>query len=376
MRVLHVIGAMDRGGAETMIMNLYRSIDRSRLQFDFLVHEQRECDYDAEIESLGGSIYRLPRFNGANLIGYRSLCRRFFREHPEHAVVHGHIGSSAAVYLSAAKAAGKRTVAHSHSRNYIKGLGGAAFAAASFPTRYVADWFFACSEEAGLARFGSSVVRGDRFAVLDNGIDLEWYRCDEEGHQEAKRSLGLEGRPVFGHVGRFDPVKNHAFLLEAFSLLLRDLPDAVLVLAGRGELEEQMKGRARELGIGDAVRFLGVVDDVPPLLRALDVFVFPSVNEGLPVATIEAQASGVQCLISDGVPERAFISDDVVRLPLSAGAAGWASEMLRLYGESRKRERSDRAEAARARGFDVAQTAQRLCRFYDRLRVEGRRARF
>lgn len=375
-RVLHVIGAMDRGGAETMIMNLYRSIDRDKLQFDFLVHEERECDYDAEIGRLGGKIYRLPRFTGSNLVKYRSLCRRFFDEHPEYPIVHGHIGSSAAIYLSAAREAGRRAVAHSHSQNYTKGLGGLAFGIASYPTRFVADWFFACSEEAGIARFGSLVVRGERFAVLDNGIDLERYRCDESSHRAAKESFGLERRPVFGHVGRFDPVKNHGFLLEAFALLLHRLPDAVLLLAGRGDLEEDLRKKARNLGIGDAVRFLGVTDDVPSLLRALDVFVFPSVNEGLPVATVEAQASGAQCLISDGVPKRAFISEDTVRLPLDAGSEAWASEMWRLYERSKEGGRVDRVDEARACGFDVVQTAVRLQRFYGRLADEGRRARF
>lgn len=375
-RVLHVIGAMDRGGAETMIMNLYRSIDRDKLQFDFLVHEERECDYDAEIGRLGGKIYRLPRFTGSNLVKYRSLCRRFFDEHPEYPIVHGHIGSSAAIYLSAAREAGRRAVAHSHSQNYTKGLGGLAFSIASYPTRFVADWFFACSEEAGIARFGSRVVRGERFAVLDNGIDLERYRCDESLHRAAKESFGLERRPVFGHVGRLDPEKNHAFLLEAFASLRHDLPDAVLLLAGRGCLEEDLKRQAQELGIESSARFLGVVDDVPALLRAVDVFAFPSVNEGLAMAAVEAQASGAQCLISDGVPKRAFISEDTVRLPLDAGSEAWASEMWRLYERSKEGERVDRVDEARACGFDVVQTAARLQRFYGRLADEGRRARF
>lgn len=141
LRVLHVIGAMDRGGAETMIMNLYRAVDRTQVQFDFLVHETRECDYDQEIEQLGGRIFRLPRFTGANLVRYKSLCRAFFSEHPEIAIVHGHIGSSAAIYLSEAKRADKVAIAHSHAQNFLPRPAGWAFRAVSYPTRYIADYF-------------------------------------------------------------------------------------------------------------------------------------------------------------------------------------------------------------------------------------------
>ena len=140
MRVLHVIGAMDRGGAETMIMNLYRAMDRTEVQFDFLVHEERECDYDAEILSLGGRIFRAPRFNGVNYYAYRRVFRELFETHPEWLIVHGHIGSSAALYLTEAKRAGRVAIAHSHAQNYMKGLTGLAFKVLSYPTRNIADW--------------------------------------------------------------------------------------------------------------------------------------------------------------------------------------------------------------------------------------------
>ena len=172
MRVLQVIGVMDRGGAETMIINLYRAMDRSDLQFDFLVHEQREGDYDAEIRRLGGRLYRLPRFTGINERAYRRQCRLLFAQHPEWAVVHGHIGSSAPIYLSEAKRAGCFAIAHSHAQNYQTGLAGLAFNMVSHPVRRVADYFMACSREAGLDRFGRNLVDSDRFSIVTNGIDL------------------------------------------------------------------------------------------------------------------------------------------------------------------------------------------------------------
>lgn len=364
LRVLHVIGAMDRGGAETTVMNLYRAVDRTQVQFDYLVHETRECDYDQEIEQLGGRIFRLPRFTGANLARYKSLCREFFSEHPEIAIVHGHIGSSAAIYLSEAKRADKVAIAHSHAQNFLPGPAGWAFRAVSYPTRYIADYFIGCSLEAGTDRFGRRVVEGDRFMILNNGIDLSRYRCDERAHQEAKRLLGVEGRPVFGHVGRLAEEKNHHFLFEAFSRVLQQLPDAVLLLAGRGPLEQELKEYADSLGIAPAVRFLGVCDDVPSLLRAMDVFVFPSTKEGLSVASIEAQASGLPCILSTGVPSHANASQLCERIPLDDGAERWAEKMAELYRSSQCAGRSDRVDEVRACGFDIVDSVRILISVY------------
>ena len=366
MRVLQVIGVMDRGGAETMVMNLYRAIDRSKIHFDFLVHEQREGDYDAEILELGGRIFRLPRFTGVNARAYRKQVRGFFAEHPEYRVVHGHIGSSAPIYLSEAQRAGAYAIAHSHAQNYEGGLAGLAFNVVAHPVRGIADYFMACSREAGLDRFGQAIVDGDRFAIVPNGIDVSRYACDQDSHEAAKAALGLTGRPVVCHTGRLIPVKNHAFLLDVFARVHSQLPDAVLVCAGRGELADELKARAAELGLSDSVRFLGVIDDVPGLLRAADAFVFPSVKEGLPLAVVEAQASGLPAIISTGVPEFSLVSDRAYHMPLEAGVDAWAQRCLQDVRRAMASPRTDCAGQVRAAGFDVVDTAARLAAFYER----------
>lgn len=365
MRVLQVIGVMDRGGAETMVMNLYRAMDRERVQFDFLVHEQREGDYDAEIVSLGGRIFRAPRYNGINGIAYRRCIRSLFASHPEWRVVHGHIGSCAPLYLSEAKRVGAFAIAHSHAQNYRNGISGVAFNIAAHPVRRIADYFMACSKEAGLDRFGSSIVEGNRFAIVPNGIDVASYACDERVHVEAKADYGLAGRPVVCHTGRLIPVKNHEFLLEVFARVLQSFPNAVMLLAGRGDLEEQIRARVNELGLKKAVFFLGVVDDVPRLLRAADVFVFPSINEGLALSVVEAQASGLPTIASTGVPELAVVSDRVCRMPLSSGVEAWATECVDKLRFSLSSERSDACEQVREHGFDIADTSVRLAAFYE-----------
>ena len=279
-RVLHVIGAMDRGGAEALIMNIFRSIDRSRLQFDFLVHEDRECAYDAEIRELGGSIYRVPRFVGANYFDYRSRCRRFFAEHGDYSVVHGHIGSCAAIYLSEARRAGLYAVAHSHNTNN-RDLVRIPFAAMSYHTRFVADAFFACSLAAGIDRFGRKIVSGPRFHVVNNGIILERYRFSESCRRIVRSELGIaDDVPLLCHVGRFVSQKNHRFLLETFSWVAERRPDARLVLVGGGPLEQEMKRLSKELGIASRVFFLGVREDVASILMASDLFIFRRSGRG------------------------------------------------------------------------------------------------
>lgn len=369
-RVLHVIGAMDRGGAETVVMNLYRAIDRSRIQFDFMVHEQRTCDYDEEILSLGGAIYRAPRFSGLNAAAYRKVFREHFAAHPEHRIVHGHIGSSAAWYLSEAVRAGRYAIAHSHAQNFAKGLAGLAFSVASHPTRSIADYFMACSIEAGRDRFGDAVVRSDRFRVLRNGIDLSRYAFDEAARSSTRAQLGFGSEPVIGHVGRLSPEKNHAFLFDTFEALRKRVPDARLALVGRGPLADDLAADARDrgwtgAGSPECVTFLGVRDDVPDLLRAFDAFAFPSPSEGLAMAVVEAQAAGLPCVISTGVPELACIAPTAARLALSDGPDAWAARLEELVRSAPPSRRGDGVAAVRAAGFDIADVASDLAAFYE-----------
>lgn len=385
MRVLQVIGAMDRGGAETMIMNAYRFADRDKVQFDFLVHEQRECDYDAEIEALGGRVYReLPRFTGLNGGAYRRTVRDFLARHLEHSVVHGHIGSSAAIYLGEAKRAGRVAVAHSHAQNYPLSPGELAFRALSLPVRFKADYFLACSRQAGLDRFGRIAVEGERFHVLRNGIDVEAFACTDGQHAEAKRSLlgrmGLTSDEALlvGHVGRFDSVKNHPLLVESFALMKEAAPGAHLVLVGRGPEEAAVRELVRERGLDGCVHFLGVTDDVPAVLRGLDVFALPSFREGLSMAAVEAQAAGVPCVLSEGVPAEAVLEGEacvsaapgVVMLSPKADPRIWADALLRAAYRSAFGgiDRALGAQAARSAGFGIRDTARWLQEFY--LRIE------
>ncbi|MDO5041892.1 MAG: glycosyltransferase [Slackia sp.] len=362
-RVLHVIGAMNRAGAESMIMNLYRACDTRRVQFDFLVNETG--DYDGEIIERGGRIYRIPRFTLANYASYRKACAEFFAEHDEFAIVHGHIGLPAAIYLRIARENGMVAIAHSHAQNYPLSPQELAFRIASRPVRHNADYFMACSMQAGIDRFGTNIAHDEsRFHVLNNGIDLASYRFDENTRHSVRKELGIDAEtPVFGHVGRFDPVKNHRFLLEVFACILNDMPNARLVLAGRPDEDGSVRAYSHELGIEDRIMFLGVRSDVARILSAFDVFVFTSFKEGLGMAVVEAQATGLPCVVSTGVPEIARVSDLVSFLDLDAGAQAWADEALRCY-RNRNTHRASAIDDVRRAGFDINESAAWLQDFY------------
>ena len=361
-RVLHVIGSMNRGGAETMIMNLYRKIDREKIQFDFAVHTDASADYDEEIVSMGGRILRCPRFTGTNILAYRRWWNGFFREYAsEYPIVHGHIGSSAAIYLKAAKKSGLFTIAHSHSSGTDHSAKALLYRVFSYPTRHIADWFFACSEAAGIDRYGQPVVNSSRFRILNNAVDTTIFRFDPDVRRQVREELGVDDSLIVGHVGRFDTVKNQGFAVRTFQMLLEKDPDARLLLVGEGATKPDLESLVSSLELTDRVIFTGLRTDVDRLLQAMDVFIFPSIYEGLPVTLVEAQCSGLPCVISDAIPPDCIVTEGlVVQKSLNDGPASWADQLL-ACAEIR---RTDRSQEIISHGFDVNDTARKLEEFY------------
>ena len=352
-RILHIVTYMGRGGLETMLMNYYRAIDRTKVQFDFLTHRDFRADYDDEIEALGGKIFRLPNLNPFSR-SYLGALDRFFQEHPEYRIVHSHLDCMSAIPLKAAKKHGVPVrIAHSHSSRQDRDL--------KYPLKLLfkrrisgqATQLFACGKEAGKWMFGT-----DDFRVLNNAIDAERYRFDPEVRQEVRKELGIPAdAPVVGHVGRFMAPKNHGFLLRIFA----ELPDhARLLLVGDGELRAENERLAEELGIRDRVIFAGLRSDVDRMLQAMDVFVFPSLYEGLPLSIIEAQAAGLPCLISDKVPIECKKTELVTQIPLGASPAEWAEAVL----SAAEAPRGDTLAQIREAGFDIRANAEWLQNYY------------
>ena len=367
-RVLHVLGTTNLGGAESRIMELYRRIDRSQVQFDFLIHTKEDGHYSEEIRSLGGHIYSLPRFKFFNIAEYRKAIHTFFKEHTEFSVVQGHMTSTAAIYLPIAKQEyGRRsmpliTAAHARSAGVDKGLKGLATRILRLPLKNRADYLFTCSKEAGIAVYGARAVREGRVWTIPNAIDAQRFSFQQKVRDEIRSELGIQDKFVIGHVGRFGFMKNHTYLVDVFAKICETRKDAVLVMIGQGELEETIREKVKSLGLEDRAYFLGNRYDVEKYYQAFDYFVFPSTFEGLPGSVAEAQAAGLHCLVSDKVTREVALTDLVAYRSIEEDSGLWAEEILGNAQAALVRE--DMREAIAQKGFDVRRQAVQMAEFY------------
>lgn len=328
-RILEVVNVMDRAGLETMLMNHYRHIDRDAVQFDFLTHRSVAGAYDEEILDLGGQVFRAPRLYPQNCLAYRRYMRAFFAEH-DYPVVHSHIDAMSAFPLAMARSCGVTVrVAHSHSDSVDHDFKYPIKQVARRRLPAIATHYWACSEAAGAFLFGKR--NRDKVHVVKNAIDLEGFCFDPLTRASVRRELGVgEGQLLLGHVGRFCAVKNHAFLVDLLVELLRDGMDAVLAMVGGGELRDDIENKVASLGLAGRVRFLGIRDDVPSLMQAFDVLVFPSLHEGIPLTLIEAQASGLPVLASDKVSLESLVAPNTVQLSLDSSLGDWVAKVHSL----------------------------------------------
>lgn len=323
-RILQCVNNMHRAGLETMLMNYYRNIDREKVQFDFLMHREERSDYDDEIESLGGRIFRAPRLYPQNYPAYFRFMEEFFREHPEYQIVHSHIDAMSYFPLLAAKRAGVPVrIAHSHSASIDLDLKYLLKQCYRMLLPTVVTDCLSCGEKAGKFLF-----RGRKFTIIPNAIDPTNFRFSPVIREKMRKELGVEGKFVIGHVGRFCYPKNHEFLVQIFSEINKKEKDAVLLLAGEGEKEPQIRALVEKLGISETVRFLGKRSDVNELYQAMDVFVMPSRFEGVPVVGVEAQFAGLPCVFSDKVTREVVFTEDCIYMNLDRTAEDWADRIL------------------------------------------------
>lgn len=371
-RVLHVFGKLNLGGAESRVMDIYRHLDRSRVQFDFVVHSQEKGYYEDEIHSMGGRIFRVPRFRVYNLFSYKKAFKELFEDNrDEFAVVHGHMTSTASIYLPIAKKAGVRTtVAHARSAGVDPGIKGTLTRILRRNLWKKADNLFACSKKAGIAVFGQKATDKGLVRFVPNAIRVALFAYNAEVRNEIRNELGISDSFVIGHVGRFHYSKNHEFLLEIFKELAEAAPEIhpVLLLIGDGPLLEDMKTKAKSLGISDKVIFAGNKSDVFRYYNAMDMFVYPSRYEGLPGTVVEAQSSGLETIISDTICEEVMLTDLVSTMSLNAGSGAWAERISDVIHKSDDTGETDRSKYARQvyeAGFDVTLQAQKMTRFYE-----------
>lgn len=361
-RVLHVLHSLSCGGAEMMIMNLYRNIDRSKIQFDFMLHSSVKGVFEEEVLSYGGRIFRVPYFNGFNSFKYSHAVRDLLISHPEISVIHGHLGSCAHIYLNEARKLGRFTIAHSHNTNpknvSIKNI---AYRFFTLKTRKIADYYFACSQKAGLDRFGKRIVEDkSKYKVFYNAIDCLKYSFNPNTREKMRDELCINDRYVLGHVGRFNEQKNHEYLVSLFNEYHNINTDSILVLVGDGELRSAIQNKVEDLHLSNSVRFLGLRNDVDKLLQAFDCMVFPSKYEGLPTTIVEAQAAGLPCIISDTITNEVILSNLVNQVPLSNDYSEW----IKYIDDCKSVQRTNRQEELKTSGYDISDTSNWLMDFY------------
>lgn len=329
LRVLHFQGRMGLGGAETFMMNTYRNIDRSKVQFDFLLYDDYKevSPYHDEIERLGGRIFYVTNPK-KNIIKYIREVRRLLKKQTFD-IIHSQVffGSGLNVLL-ASKAGIKKRIVHSHATSHesekniifkiIKKL------LDKLMFRYSTD-FLACSNDAGYALFG----KNKNFIFVPNGIDLDKYREKKQPTSNIRAELGIrENTFVVGNVGRFEMQKNHTFLIDIFKSIIESQPNSHLLLIGEGSLEEQIKRKVKEMGLENNVAFLGLRNDISDILKEIDVFLMPSLYEGLPISAVEAQASGNKLVLSDTISKETKLTENVQFISLEKPAEYWKNCVL------------------------------------------------
>lgn len=372
-RVLHVIGKMDRAGAETMIMSLYRRIDRNKIQFDFMVHSKEKGDFDDEIRALGGKIFYIDKFKGFNLIPYYFAWRKFLKKHSEYRVIHGHIGSSAFIYISVAKSLGRKTIIHSHSEFSDRfNLHDHLISWLNYPNKHIATELLAASKQAGIDRFGKSVILQNNFRVLNNAIDTNKFLYSKLKRQQIRTKLGISPDTlIIGNIGRLVEVKNQSRLIEIFNTILVKIPDAHLLILGEGPLREKLEQLIVDKGLKSNVHLVGVKDNVADYLSAMDIFVFPSLHEGLGISLIEAQSTGMPCVVSDAVPIEAKVSPLLTFISLKSSDNEWMKIILRERENYSIQNRTSQVEKIKQANYDISQTLPQLSSLYLNLAEES-----
>ncbi|MBX4270562.1 glycosyltransferase family 1 protein [Clostridium estertheticum] len=368
-RVLQVVSCMNRGGIETFLMNIYRKIDRTKIQFDFLCCSNLfaidgKCDYDDEILQLGGKIFTVddPKTVGLNKFIKQVKGIMYERQYD---VVHSHMFLLNGIILKIAKDVGIiKRISHSHTsldcnktsikrlvyRIYMKKL-----------IKKNATALFGCSNKANQYLYGKHYMKTN-VKVINNGIEPKSFVFDSAKREKIRNELGINNKFVIGHIGRFSPEKNHKFIIDIFKTIKNEKCNSCLMLIGGDNgIESNIKDKAQKEGVFQDVNFMGMRTDISDLLQAMDVFVFPSIYEGLPVTLIEAQASGIKCIVSDIITDEVKITNLIEFISLDKSAEFWAKKIM-IYNNDYKR--LDTCEEIMQAGFDIKRVSSELEQMY------------
>lgn len=359
-RVLQIIGIVAGGGVEAVIMNYYEHIDRTKVQFDFIVHNDNKIDITQKVEAMGGKVYKVTPYY-KNPIAFMHGIYKVIRDH-HYRIVHSNMNTLSAFPLFAAWVAGAPVrILHNHStsspgetkRNIMK------FMLRPF-ARLFANHYLACSRLAGEWMYGRKMMDSGKVTIVNNAIDLKKYAFNPQKRKILRKELGLADEFVIGHVGRFMFQKNHEFLIDVFAEAYKKNPHMALLLVGDGPLRPAMEEKVRKLGLTGHVKFLGLRNNVQDFYHVMDLFILPSHYEGLPVVGVEAQANGLLCLFSTKVTKETCLTHSAQFLDLEAGASMWAEGIISLKCERNKKAGDELRQA----GFEINKETEKLVKFY------------
>ena len=364
-RVAQIMGKWVGGGVEAVVMNYYRHIDRDKIQFDFICDDDSTRIPTEEIEKLGGKVILIPPYQ--KVFKYHKTLKKVLQE-GQYKIVHSHINALSVFSLWAAKSAGVPVrIAHSHSTSNKKEWKKTLLKNILRPfSKVFATDYFCCSELAGRWLFGNKTYDQGKVCLLNNAIDVDKFKYDEKIRKEKRKELNIkDNQLVIGHIGRFVQQKNHEFLIDIFNEIYKQDKNAILLLIGEGPLKEEIQNKVNELGLDKNVKFLGQRSDANKLYQAMDLFLFPSLYEGLGMVLIEAQCAGLPCIASIEVPQIAKISDKFVFENLKENPKKWADICLKFLKEKSIRKNSEKS--LNIQNYNIKNEAKKLKNKYNDL---------
>ena len=364
-RVLQILGIVANGGVEAVIMNYYRNMNKNKIQFDFVVHNDADENYIKEILSMGAKVYKVTPYN-QNVFKFMYEIYHIIKSN-QYQIVHSNMNALSGFALLPAYLAGAKVrILHNHTtdskeeklRSLIKRM------LRPF-AKLFANKYWACCKLAAEWMYGKIAVINGKVTIINNAIDLEKFKFNREIRKQLRKELGLENCFVIGHVGRFVKTKNHEFLIEVFNEVLKQKETARLLIIGDGKLKLQIEEKVKKLGIKSAVMFLGNRNDVADLYNAMDVFVLPSLYEGLPVVGVEVQANSLPFICSDKVTNEILLTDNIRLLSLQQYKTEWCNAILNA-----ERKKIANKKDSLLKNFDIKSESKKLEELYLSLEVK------
>lgn len=358
-RVLQILGIVANGGVEAVIMSYYRNIDKSKIQFDFVVHNDADENYIKEILLMGAKVYKVTPYN-QNVFKFMYEIYHIIKSN-QYQIVHSNMNVLSGFALLPAYLAGAKVrILHNHTTDSKEEKLRSLIKRVLRPfAKLFANQYWACSKLAAEWMYGKNALTNGKVTIINNAINIEKFKFNKEKREQLRKELGIENCFVIGHVGRFVKTKNHEFLIDVFNEVLKQRNNAKLLLIGDGNLKSLIEAKVKNLGIEKAVIFLGVRNDVADLYNAMDVFVLPSLYEGLPVVGVEAQTNGLPFICSDRVTNEILLTDNIRLLSLQQYKTEWCDAILNA-----ERKKIANKKDSLLKNFDIKSESKKLEALY------------